>query len=341
MPIQTVLGTIAPEELGSTLMHEHTLVDIWEWSGRMGYDCIVDDEDLLVEELRFYRDAGGSALVDVTPIGLRRNPSGMKRISEATGLHIIMGCGWYRERVYPAYVYELSPNQLADLVIKEFADGVDGTGIKPGIIGEIGTERFHVTPAEERVFRASARAQRQTGATVTTQPTSHTTHFGDLGLEQVALLLEEDVPPDRIIVGHLGERRGVETELAIAEKGVYVEIIVGHLGERRGVETELAIAEKGVYVEIDHVGRSPSAGTQPESQRARNVVDLVRAGYLERVLISMDICANSLLHWSGGHGFDYLLNTFVPLLQEQGLTDSEVSTILVENPRRVLDFPAA
>ena len=115
---------------------------------------------------------------------------------------------------------------------------------------------------------------------------------------------------------------------------------MGHLGERRGVETDLAIAEKGVYVEIDHVGRSPNAGTQPEGQRARNVVDLVRAGYLERVLISMDICSNSLLHWSGGHGFDYLLNTFVPLLQQQGLTDAEVNTILVENPRRALDFPA-
>ncbi len=310
MPIQTVLGPIGPEELGSTLMHEHTLVDIWEWGGRMGYDSIVDDEDLLIEELAQYRDAGGSALVDVTPIGLRRNPSGMKRISEATGLHIIMGCGWYRERVYPDYVYELSTNQLADLVVKEFTDGVEGTGIKPGVIGEIGTERFHVTPAEERVFRACARAQRQTGATVTT----HTTHFGDLGLDQVALLTEEDVPPDRIIVGHLGERRGVETELAIAETGV--------------------------YVEIDHVGRSPSAGTQPEDQRARNVVDLVRAGYLERVLLSMDICSNSLLHWNGGHGFDYLLKIFVPLLQHQGLTDAEINTILVENPRRALDFPA-
>lgn len=161
MPIQTVLGTIAPGDLGSTLMHVHTLVDIWDCSGRMGYDAIVDDEDLLMEKLALYRDAGGSALVDVTPIGLRRNPSGMKRIAEGTKLHIIMGCGSYRERVYPAYIYELSTNQLADLVIEEFADGVEGTDIKPGIIGEIGTERFHITPAEERVLRASARAQRK------------------------------------------------------------------------------------------------------------------------------------------------------------------------------------
>ena len=307
MSIQTVLGPIEPADLGVTLMHEHTLVDAWEWGGRLGYDSTVDDEELLVEELAFYRDAGGSALVDVTPIGLRRDPSGMRRLAQATGLHIIMGCGWYRERVYPAYIHELSTNALADMLVKELEEGVEG-GIRPGIIGEIGTERFHVTPAEEKVFRASARAQRATGATVTT----HTTHFGDLAHEQMDILMEEGVPPERIVIGHLGERRGV--------KG------------------ELAIAERGVYVEIDHVGRAASAGTQPEWRRARNVAELVQAGYLERVLISMDICANSLLHWNGGHGFDYLLTTFVPLLREEGLSDEEIRIILVDNPIRVLDF---
>lgn len=307
MSIQTVLGAIEPADLGITLMHEHTLVDAWEWGGRLGYDSTVDDEELLVEELAFYRDAGGSALVDVTPIGLRRDPSGMRRLARATGLHIIMGCGWYRERVYPAYIHELSTNALADMLVKELEEGVEG-GIRPGIIGEIGTERFHVTPAEEKVFRAAARAQRATGASVTT----HTTHFGDLAHEQMDILMEEGVPPERIVIGHLGERRGV--------KG------------------ELAIAERGVYVEIDHVGRPASAGTQPEWRRARNVAELVEAGYLERVLISMDICCNSLLHWNGGHGFDYLLTTFVPLLREEGLTDEQIRIILVDNPVRVLDY---
>ena len=158
------------------------------------------------------------------------------------------------------------------------------------------------------MFRAAARAQRATGASVTT----HTTHFGDLAHEQMDILMEEGVPPERIVIGHLGERRGV--------KG------------------ELAIAERGVYVEIDHVGRPASAGTQPEWRRARNVAELVQAGHLERVLISMDICTNSLLHWNGGHGFDYLLTTFVPLLREEGLTEEEIRIILVDNPVRVLDF---
>ncbi len=308
MSIQTVLGPIPVDQLGVTLMHEHTFCDAWEWGGRLEYNSTVDDEGLLVEELGYYRNAGGAALVDVTTIGLGRNPAGVQRLSEAAGVHIVMGAGWYRERVYPRYITELSTNQVADLVIKEVKEGIDGTGVRPGVIGEIGTERFYITPAEERVFRACARAQLETGATITT----HTTHFGDLALEQVALLTEEGVRPDRIIIGHLGERRDAKDVLAVAAKGV--------------------------YVEIDHVGRPASAGTQPEMQRARNVVETVRAGYLERVLISMDICANSLMHWNGGHGYDYLLRKFVPMLSELGLTQAELRIILIENPRRALDY---
>lgn len=308
MTIQTVLGPIAPEKFGVTLMHEHTFCDAWVWGGRLEYNSTVDDEGLLVEELDYYRTAGGASLVDVTTIGLGRNPTGLQRLSEATGVHIVMGAGWYRERVYPRYITESTTNQIADMVVKELKEGIDCTGVRPGIIGEIGTERFYISPAEERVFRACARAQLETGAAITT----HTTHFGDLSLEQIAILTEEGVRPDRIIIGHLGERRDAKDVLAVAAKGV--------------------------YVEIDHVGRPASAGTQPETQRARNVVETVRAGYLERLLISMDICANSLMHWNGGHGYDYLLVKFVPMLMELGLTQAEIHTILVENPRRVLEF---
>jgi phosphotriesterase-related protein len=308
MHIQTVLGPIQPDALGTTLMHEHTFCDLWEWGGRLDYNTIVDDEGLLVDELRCYRGAGGSALVDVTPEGVGRNPAGLRRLAERTGLHVVMGCGWYRERVYPAYVYEMSANQLADRLISELSNGVDASGVRPGIIGELGTERFHITPAEERVFRAAARAQRSVGVTIST----HTTHFGELALDQVTLLREEGVPPERIIIGHLGERRDTSDIVSVAATGV--------------------------FVQIDHVGRPASAGTQPERRRARNVVEVARAGHLEQVLISMDICANSQMHWNGGHGYDYLLKSFVPLLLEEGLTEAEVHAILVDNPRRALAY---
>jgi phosphotriesterase-related protein len=308
MYIQTVLGPIEPESLGTTMMHEHTFCDLWEWGGRRDYDGIVDDEELLVEELAMYRTAGGAGVVDLTSEGIGRNPAGLRRVAEATGLQIVMGCGWYRERVYPQFVRDLTANALADRLIAELNHGVDGTGVRPGVIGELGTERFQITALEERVFRAAARAQRATGVAIST----HTTHFGDLALEQVALLRDEGVAAERIIVGHLGERRNARDVLAVAATGV--------------------------FVQIDHVGRPASAGTQREEQRARNVVDVVRGGHLDQVLLSMDICANSQLHWNGGHGYDYLLTTFVPLLYREGLTEPEVRTMLVDNPRRALAY---
>lgn len=270
------------------------------------YAGIMDDEDLLAEELGFFTAAGGSAIVDVTNIGIGRNPEGLLRLARATGLHVVMGAGWYRERVYPKEIYELTTNALADAIIREFERGVGDSGVRPGIIGEIGTERFRISPAEERVFRAAARAQRQVGAAITT----HTTHFGELALEQVALLTEEGVAPGRIIVGHVGERRGIEDVMRIARTGV--------------------------FVEVDHVGRPTSAGTQPEQQRARNVAAVVAAGFRDQLLISMDICSTSYLRWYGGHGFDHLLRTFVPLLLKEGLTEEDVRVILVENPKRAL-----
>ncbi len=140
--------------------------------------------------------------------------------------------------------------------------------------------------------------------------TTHTTHFGELALEQVALLMEEGVPPERIVVGHLGERRDAHDVLAVAATGA--------------------------FVQVDHVGRTASAGTQPEVRRARTVAEVVQAGHLAQLLISMDICATTQLHWYGGHGYDFLLRSFVPLLLEAGLTEADVRTLLIDNPRRAL-----
>ena len=138
------------------MMHEHTFCDLWEWGGRRDYNSIVDDEELLVEELEIYRQAGGGGVVDLTSQGIGRNPGGLRRLAEATELQIVMGCAWYRERVYPEFVHDLTTNALADRLIAEIQHGVDGTGVRPGIIGEIGTERFRITALEERVFRAAA-----------------------------------------------------------------------------------------------------------------------------------------------------------------------------------------
>ena len=166
----------------------------------------------------------------------------MARISKASGVHIVMGGGWYRREYHPAEIATSSTNALADRIIREFTDGVDGTGVKPGLIGELGTGRGPVMSlGEERAFRAVGKAQRQIGFSIST----HTTHYGELAFEQIGILREEGVPFERIVIGHLGE---------------YV-----------GAGDVVAIAETGVNVQIDHVGRPANGGMISDRQRARNV----------------------------------------------------------------------
>ena len=141
------------------------------------YDAIVDDEELATKEVAEYRSVGGGTICDPTNIGLGRDHEALSRISQTTGVHLIMGSGWYRERVYPDYVHQEMPDQLADRLVDELVHGVDGSGIQPGFVGEIGTERGAITPAQERVFRAAGRAHQRTGVPIMT----HTTHWGEIG----------------------------------------------------------------------------------------------------------------------------------------------------------------
>ena len=305
--IMTVLGSIKPTDLGSTMMHEHTIMDLEVPLGN--YNAIVTNEATLIDELSIYREAGGSAIVDVTPSHLGRNAAAMARISEASGVHIVMGGGWYRHEYHPSEIENTSTNALAEKIVREFTEGVDGTGIKPGILGELGTGRGPVMSlGEERAFRAAARAQREIGFSIST----HTSHYGELAFEQIGVLREEGVPFDRIIIGHLGE----------------------HVG----AADVIAIAETGACVQIDHVGRPVTSGMISDRQRAKNVAEVVRAGHGRQLTVSMDICGNSQMHAHGGHGFHHLLRIFVPLLREEGVSDAEIEIILVQNPRTRLAF---
>lgn len=306
MAIVTVRGPILAQQAGSTLSHEHLLCDLWSLT--RNYDCILDDECLAIQELAEYQKVGGNALVDATSCGLGRNPRALKRISEAAGVHIIMGSGWYRESVYPQFVYELDTNALADLIVKDLTEGADETDIRAGIIGEIGTERHHITPAQERVFRAAARAQGRTGACIMT----HTTHFGELALEQISLLREEGVPPDRIVISHLGDRHDT-TEL-------------------------LKVAAQGVFVSVDNIGYL-GHGYPADTIRIRNVCLLIAEGYLGQIVLGGDVCQKSHLRAYGGKGYAHVFQRFLPLLKSNDVSEDAICRMMVENPARMLDIP--
>jgi predicted metal-dependent phosphotriesterase family hydrolase len=306
MQVVTVLGPVRPDELGITLSHDHLLSDGWTMTH--DYGTIVDDEQLAGEELQLYADAGGGTICDPTCVGLRRDPEALQRISTRTGVKVVMGSGWYREAVYPAELAELSVRALAAQLVVELTTGVGDTGIRAGFIGEIGTERGAISPAQERVFRAAARAHLVTGCPILT----HTTHFGELALEQLELLREEGVDPSTVIVSHLGDR--------------YRDNVVP------------TVARAGAWLSIDNLGFV--AGYAPLEVRADNVLQLWKDGFGERILLSNDICNVDQLTRYGGPGYANVIESFVPLLRERGLGDGEIDQMLRVNPAAAFAYPA-
>jgi len=301
--IMTVCGPISAAEAGYTLSHEHLLCDLWPFL--RSYDAILDDEKLAVQELSDYQQAGGRTIIDCTSGGLGRKPMALRRISSATRVHVVMGAAWYREEVYPPLVRELDTNSLANRIVEELSVGVDGTDVRAGVIGEIGTERKFITPSQERVFRAAARAQRRTGVAIAT----HTTHFGELALEQIALLREEGVSADRIMISHLGDRHDFEPLLAIAREGVFLSVDnIGYLGQ----------------------------GYPSDEVRAGNVCRLITEGHLAQIVLGGDVCLKQHLLAYGGKGYAHVQRSFLPLLAKGGVNQAAIHEMTVVNPARLL-----
>jgi predicted metal-dependent phosphotriesterase family hydrolase len=301
--VQTVVGPVAPESLGFTLTHEHVFLAMWADDGQ-GFIAQLDDEDVLAAELAMYRGAAGTCLVDQTPGGSGRNPAGLRRLSERTGVAIVAGCGWYAEPFYPARddLARRTVDDIAAQLLDEIGDGLDGTGVRPGIIGEIGAGQGWVSPLEERVHRAAARAQIATGLPLAT----HTLHHG-AGRHQMSIFDEAGVDPARVCIGHC------DTFPSLA----YC----------------LTVARWGGYVSLDNIGLQ--LGDHEESV-LRLVLDLVDQGFAEQILLSQDVGQMAELRSRGGRGYTYLAERFLPALGDAGLDEATIRTLTVDNPRRWL-----
>lgn len=301
--IQTVNGLIEPCAMGFTHSHEHVLWDYFKMI--KSYDVIFDDEQVAQYEVQLFKDAGGGSLIDASSSGIGTNPESLRRISKNTGVNIVLGCGWYREIVYEDAVFRQTSNQLAQRMINEIREGFAGTDVKPGFIGEIGTERGFISPAEERVFLAAAKASLETGVTILT----HTTHFGELALEQIDLLEIAGVSPDRIIISHLGDREDTSSLLRIADRGV--------------------------YCSIDNIGYQGD-GYPQDHVRLNSARTLIDHGHLDRIVLGTDIGSRSALRSYGGRGFPWLLESFVPAMKSAGFTAQEIEAITVTNIARAM-----
>ena len=305
--IMTVLGPVAPGELGPTAMHEHIIADGY-FSGN-DPQKVLDDEDAAVEEMKDLVRAGAGTVVECTSRGLGPDPGALRRIARASGINIIASAGFYRRIVYPDYVLTETAEGLARRMIDEVENGIAGTGVRPGMLAEFashdeGEPDEHV----EKVWRAAARTQLATGLPITTH-----CWVGKGADWEIEILTAEGVPPDKIVIGHLGANRP-DMDLA-----------------RRVLDT-------GVNVGVDCVGYDERVGFVDyfDPERAQLIKTFIDWSHLSQITISRDMMRKYALKKHGGKGYSYLFEGFTDILRENGISDDEIHTLLVENPRRIL-----
>ncbi len=242
MPIHTVLGPIDPMEVGRTTMHEHAFMDARVWLsadqgmppntkvtirelGRLRWNVmavednlVLDDPEIASRELSEAKVAGLSGFVDTTTVGIGRRPADLISLARESGLQIMVGCGFYVHASHPDWLEDAPVDQIAAELIRELDHGIDGTGIRPAIIGEIGTST-NITPCEERVLRAAGQAAVMTGAAVSV----HLDGRGTEGLRALGLITQEGVPPSRVVLGHLDEHLDLAYHRDLAAAGAVLE----------------------------------------------------------------------------------------------------------------------
>lgn len=303
----TVLGSIAPERLGRTLIHEHIMVDF------IGADAIrpgrYDPEEVFLKalpHLRQVKSAGCDTLVDCTPVYIGRDVSLLRRLSQASGLQIVTNTGFYgaaQNKYVPKFAYSETHQQLAARWVKEFEQGIPPSGVRPGII-KIGVNSGPLSEIDAKLVKAAAITHQQTGLTIAS-------HTGDgvAAMAQISTLKSHGVAPAGFIWVHAQNEADTRMHLRAAEVGAWVEF--------DGISS--ATAQK--HVEL--------------------VLGMKAAGYLSRVLLSQDSGWYHVGEPDGGdfRPYDFLFIEFLPLLVRAGVSAKEIDVVMIGNPRDVLTVP--
>ncbi|MGB7802106.1 MAG: phosphotriesterase-related protein [Buttiauxella sp.] len=281
---------------GYTYAHEHLHIDLSSFKNNI--DCRLDQYDLICGEMKTLYGLGVRNIIEMTNRYMGRNPQFMLDIMRDSGMNVVACTGYYQHDFFPAHVATTPVEKLAQEMIDEIEIGIDGTELKAGIIAEIGSSVDVITPDEAKVFAAAALAHRETGCAISTH-----TSFSTMGLEQLALLKSHGVDLSRVVVGHCDLKDNLDNILRMIEQGA--------------------------YVQFDTIGKN---NYYPDAKRVAMLQEIARRGLLDHVMLSMDITRRSHLKANGGLGFDYLLTTFVPLLQEAGFSQADVDLMLRDNP---------
>lgn len=310
MAVMTLTGPVDSRELGFTLPHEHAYCRLRQAPYRYDFPDQFADDDVIADELDGFVAQGGATLVDLTVPNNGREPEKLRALSERTGLNVVMGCGWYRENYFEPTddLLRRQVGDLADELIREVEAGVGTSGLRPGVLGEIGSEKTWVTPTEERVLRAVARAHRETDLSI---GALHA--LGPVAPQQLDILEDAGADLTRVAVGHCDS--------------------YPHLAYL------LELLERGVFIMFDNCGQFPALEAL-ESQVVDVIVRLVERGFDDRILLSQDTCKMAQFRIHGGPGFTYVGETFLPLLRDAGIGEDIIERFTTRNPGAWLDIPS-
>ncbi|HEC60939.1 MAG TPA: hypothetical protein ENI27_01645 [bacterium] len=338
MAVVTVTGEIPATELGITDIHEHILCDLSQnfeapgvsegISGDEKVDMttlgivtnnpaslkdnlILADVDLAIDEILEFGRAGGKTIVDVTTSEFGRDPLALRHIARATGINIVAGTGHYIQAYHSSVVGSLSVEELAVEMTKEILEGISNSGVRAGVIGEVGTS-VEIHPDERKVLAAAARVNRHLGVPVIV----HTDSKSRLALEALHLLSEAGADLSKVSICHLDCGFFEDT---------YLEDIL----------------KTGARIELDTFGENfclhPDYGPS-DLDRVKLLKWLLDKGYACQIMLGGDICLKCRLHRYGGWGYDHLLRNVLPAMKRQGISDEQIDIMLVQNPRAFLDF---
>jgi len=300
--VMTVAGPIPPETLGVTLPHEHVLVD-FIGADKVSRDRYDADEafEVILPHLKQIRDLGCQAFVECTPAYIGRDAALVKRLSEASGLKMLTNTGYYgaaNDKFVPAHAYEETADDLAARWAREWEEGIEDTGIRPGFI-KTGVDKGSLSEIDRKLVTAAARAHLKTGLTIA----SHT-GYGVPAHEQLGVLREEGVAGNAWIWVHAQN----ETDNDLHEQA----------------------AEQGAWLSFDGIH------TKSLETHLNHAVEMKRRGLLDRMMLSHDAGWYRPGESGGGkfRPFDLLFVTFLPALQVAGFTQAEIRQVTVENPAR-------
>ena len=318
MPLlNTAAGAIDTANLGVTLMHEHVFImttEIMENYPEGWGDGAKREADAIVR-LNELKSRGVDTIVDLTVVGLGRYVPRIARIAAATELNILVATGLYTYNDVPMYFHYLGPGAplggpepMIEMFVRDIEHGIGDTGIKAAIL-KCATDEPGVTPGVERVLRAVAQAHRETGVPIST----HTHAETKRGLEQQRIFAEEGVDLTRVIIGHSGDTTDI-----------------GYLEE---------LIAAGSYLGMDRFGVDAFLSTE---ERVKTVATMCERGHAEKMVLSHDASCYfdalpeatlpvALPNWHYLH----IHNDVIPALRQRGVTDEQLTTMLVDNPRRI------